>query len=141
MSGRAWVLITVMVAALFAFASSVTVVNKAVAGEPPETIEIKELKNLYGPVEFPHSDHFDYADDCSVCHHHSEGKTISCKVCHKPFKVYKYEGSKRINGLGLKGAYHGRCLGCHKEEGGPVGCTECHERAKKPVPNYTSEKE
>jgi len=109
---------------------------------PPETIVLnklgKKFENLYGPVEFPHSDHFDYADDCSVCHHHSEGKTVSCAKCHEPFKVYHYKGAKRINGLGLKGAYHARCIGCHKEEGGPVGCTECHKRKNEPTPNFTS---
>ncbi len=111
------------------------------AEDPPDTITIKKLENLYGEVEFPHSDHFEYTDSCSDCHHHSGEKTISCQRCHKPFKVYKYSGSKRKNGLGLKGAYHGRCLKCHEEESGPTGCTDCHERRKKPTPNFSSEKE
>ena len=113
----------------------VFVIAKGADQEPPETITINKLKNLYSEVEFPHSDHFDYADDCSTCHHHSD-EPVSCVKCHKPIKVYRYEGIKRKTGLGLKGAYHKRCIGCHKESSGPVGCTDCHDRVKKPVPNY-----
>ncbi len=117
-------------------------ITKGAEKKPPETIVIKRLENLYGEVEFPHSDHFDYVDDCSVCHHHSGKKTVSCVNCHKPFEVYKYEGSKRKTGLGLKGAYHGRCLRCHmEEESGPVGCTDCHEIRRKPVPNFEVKRE
>jgi len=114
---------------------------KAGEKKPPEEITIKRLQNLYGPVDFPHADHFDYVDDCSTCHHHSGGKTIACINCHKPIKFYKYQGSKRKNGIGLKAAYHMRCLGCHKEEeSGPTGCTECHERVRNPIPNFPQAK-
>jgi hypothetical protein len=33
--------------------------------------------------------------------------------------------------LGLKGAYHLNCTGCHTKMGGPTGCLDCHPRTKK----------
>jgi len=99
----------------------------------PETITLDILSKRYGPVEFSHSYHAEMAGDCASCHHHSaKGVTPACGECHEPITVYYYKGSERETGIGLKGAYHHQCLGCHKEmESGPVGCTDCHEREAK----------
>ena len=99
----------------------------------PETITLDILSKRYGPVEFSHRYHAEMADDCASCHHHSEkGATPACGECHEPIIVYHYKGSERETGIGLKGAYHRQCLGCHKEmESGPVGCTDCHEKEAK----------
>lgn len=96
----------------------------------PETITLDILSKRYGPVEFSHRYHAEMAGDCVSCHHHSEkGSTPACGECHEPITVYHYKGSERETGIGLKGAYHRQCLGCHKEmESGPVGCTDCHEK-------------
>ena len=33
--------------------------------------------------------------------------------------------------VGLKGAYHLKCMGCHQEMGAPTGCQDCHPRNSK----------
>lgn len=98
------------------------------ASDLPEVITLDSLAKRYVPVEFTHQEHIEFAEDCSRCHHHSE-EPLACSECHEPLKVYRYRGVERKTGLGLKGAYHGLCLGCHKEAEAPVGCTDCHERA------------
>jgi len=113
----------------------------------PSTIVLKSLENIYGPAEFPHRDHIDMADSCYTCHHHGKS-TLGCSKCHKASTVYQYKktsnptctkchGTSKGKGgevlrahLGLKGAYHKMCLDCHNEQGGPVGCTDCHARKK-----------
>ena len=96
----------------------------------PETITLDILSKRYGPVEFSHSYHAEMTGDCVTCHHHSkQGTTPACGECHEPIIIYHYSSAQRETGIGLKGAYHGQCLGCHTEmESGPVGCTDCHEK-------------
>lgn len=96
-----------------------------------EFLELSALKNLYEAVQFSHDAHVEYVGgECGICHHYSED-LLPCAECHKPFSVYRYEGPRRTTSLGLKGAYHGQCLGCHREAGGPVGCEDCHSRVEK----------
>lgn len=96
-----------------------------------EYLDLAALKKLYEGVQFSHDAHIEYVGgECGICHHRSE-EPLSCAQCHKPFKVYRYEGARRTTSLGLKGAYHGQCLSCHKEAGGPIGCEDCHSRAEK----------
>ena len=94
-----------------------------------DVLKIDILKNRYEGVEFTHGAHVEYVDDCSRCHHFSE-EPVKCTTCHEIINLYTYKGSKRSAGIGLKGAYHGLCLGCHREIGGPVGCEDCHVRKK-----------
>ena len=94
-----------------------------------EVIKIDLLKKRYESVEFNHGAHINYVDDCSRCHHYTQ-EPVKCIECHEIIEVYTYKGKKRGKGIGLKGAYHGLCLGCHKEMGGPVGCEDCHVRKK-----------
>ena len=99
---------------------------------------INEYFNSYVPVRFMHRKHANILQDCTVCHHRvlfdKEDKIIDkaqikygqkvsmeqlkkismipikCSLCHnKPFKP-EYPDI-----LGLKGAYHQRCIGCHRE--------------------------
>ena len=71
------------------------------------------------------------AKDCLVCHdtvnareQFLAGKDIkaafvSCATCHTQ------EAKKLIPSS--MAAYHGQCIGCHKEKGGPVdACAQCH---------------
>jgi predicted CXXCH cytochrome family protein len=96
-----------------------------------DLISLSQLSKLYNPVTFTHGKHINLIQNCRECHHKEEGITYSCSPCHSKEDVYKYEGSKVS--VGLKGAYHGLCLSCHKKTGkGPLKCTSCHEkRAKK----------
>jgi hypothetical protein len=99
----------------------------------PETITLDSIAQVYGPVKFSHSQHADIAGDCVTCHHHSpKGSTPACGECHASIVVYHYDAAKKGPDIGLKGAYHGQCMGCHKKMGsGPMGCTDCHAKKGK----------
>ena len=126
--------------------------NFSRAADVPDTIQIKSLSNLFSPVAFDHSMHIGIADGCAFCHHRGPGELAkgqncdqchpngakeqprSCKSCHpaNPFsKVALKEQADTLRHhrdiLGLKGAYHQACMGCHKEMGGPTGCQDCHQ--------------
>jgi hypothetical protein len=112
------------------FVTILLCITLAYPTDTPETITLDILSKRYGPVEFSHGYHAEMAGDCASCHHHSpKGYTPACGECHEPIIVYHYDAVKKGPNVGLKGAYHGQCLGCHKEmESGPVGCTDCHEK-------------
>jgi hypothetical protein len=97
---------------------------KKASQEGPESLTLSSLENRYQPVVFSHGMHVEIAEDCAACHHNSPaGQTPSCGDCHgEPFNP------ENLNMPGLKGAYHLQCMDCHKEIGGPVGCTECHAK-------------
>ncbi|NLH50722.1 MAG: cytochrome c3 family protein [Myxococcales bacterium] len=101
------------------------------AGFAPETVTIEGIKKLFGPVMFTHKAHLGYAGKCEECHHHATpGDYPACGQCHKKDEIK----TKNDNQIGLKGAYHTQCMGCHKASGsGPLGCTDCHEKLKEPV--------
>lgn len=120
------------------------------ADDAPESITIDSMVNLYGPVEFNHLMHVDYAS-CEECHHHTTGvqvadpdcfrchantpeaDEVSCSGCHDADRFYK-EGLAKLESPklyhfdkpGLKGAYHLNCISCHVTTSGPTGCQECH---------------
>ena len=125
------------------------------AMDAPDSITIDVLAKYYEPVEFDHEMHIDLAEDCSACHHHTTGTgttdlyctkchtefkeldKVSCQDCHsaEPFSAEAIQRQSQqdlfhgdINGL--KGAYHQNCLGCHKEQDGPVGCEDCHAKTE-----------
>jgi hypothetical protein len=99
---------------------------KTIPPKGPEVSVLKTLEKVYEPVTFSHGVHTLMTDDCATCHHHSDpDQTPACKECHgAPFDP------KNLNMPGLKGAYHLQCMGCHKDIGGPRGCTECHAKKK-----------
>jgi predicted CXXCH cytochrome family protein len=95
-----------------------------------ETLSISTLSKLYEPVDFPHGRHIEAVKVCKECHHMEEGRTYNCSSCHTREDVYRYE--QRAVTIGLKGAYHGSCLSCHRKTGkGPLKCTACHKRRAK----------
>ncbi len=125
------------------------------AQEPPATVEIKSLAQLYGAVSFDHAAHVSLADGCATCHHHTTGSAplspdcqrchaggevsaqVGCGDCHSraPFSAeYLREKDADVQRYhtdqpGLKAAYHLSCMGCHEENDGPTGCTDCHARS------------
>ncbi len=118
----------------------------------PETVMLDSLVSLYQPVEFDHATHVELVEDCASCHHHTTGtevtdercakchegteraEVVSCRGCHaaEPFTVESLKGQEanrfHLDKVGLKGAYHLGCTGCHQEMGGPTKCRDCHER-------------
>jgi len=117
--------------------------------EPPDQVEPKRTA-----VDFPHATHFDYT--CKTCHHKWDGETpvLSCMTadCHDAAtNPKKGEGSGVQSEIAVpyyKAAYHGTCIGCHKEikqhnksiedsyrsatesilSSGPTSCIECHPK-------------
>ena len=118
--------------------------------DPPEMITLESLQDLYEPVIFDHAMHLE-AFSCSGCHHHTTGEAatnpqcsrchetseakaeVSCSACHliSPNLGLQPEAEAvqiyHIDRPGLKGALHLQCLPCHRSEGGPTGCPDCHE--------------
>ncbi len=115
------------------FASIFLVTALAYPTGTPETLTLDSLSTRYGPVEFSHAQHAEIAGNCAKCHHHSpKGTTPACGECHESIIVYHYKTDKKGPDLGLKGAYHRQCMGCHEKMGsGPSGCTDCHEKKAK----------
>ena len=92
---------------------------------------LKEREDRYAPVRFNHGQHAAGAADCSVCHHKRplekvgfspNPELVRCSACHQ--QSFSADFPER---LGLKAAYHQRCIGCHeREDRGPVVCVDCH---------------
>ncbi len=127
----------------------------ALAGDGPDEVILDSLAQLYEPVVFNHAMHEEVTESrCAVCHHHTLGTPvedknclrchaesgaadeISCQGCHSS-KRFEAEYLNRIDAdntlyhrdkVGLKGAYHLRCMTCHAEMGVPNGCQDCHAR-------------
>jgi hypothetical protein len=99
----------------------------ALAGDsedPPDKVKLDKLENLYKPTDFDHKAHVDVAEKCETCHHKKdESESQACSGCHKiPFDL------KALHVVGLKGALHEQCMGCHKENDVADTCTSCHEK-------------
>jgi Class III cytochrome C family len=118
----------------------------------PDVLHLSQLKDRFGPVEFPHRAiveamnktigdnrlanvfHGSRAVVCASCHHHSPlgAKPPSCARCHlQPFDPHA------VGRPGLMGAYHQQCVGCHRDMkiGDYRDCRECH-LDDVPMPGY-----
>jgi hypothetical protein len=122
-------------------------------GAQSEMVELDSLAKLYEPVSFGHDMHVEMVEgDCASCHHHTLGTgqvdpacarchqnsgaadAVACRDCHPAERFgaeYLREMEKDVTLFhrdkpGLKAAYHLKCLGCHREAGGPTGCQDCH---------------
>ena len=90
----------------------------------PETATLGILSKIYEPVKFSHGSHTQVAENCAKCHHNSKaGQTPTCHECH-----LSQIGSKGSTIPGLKEAYHGQCISCHKALGMSSGCRDCHSK-------------
>lgn len=107
-------------------------------GQAPETLKLGHLAKVYQPLTFSHETHSMMAEDCATCHHHTPtGATPACGKCHSASMTSKTSGAPP-----LKDAYHGQCIGCHKDIGaGPTGCTQCHTKAEMSAPPSAPVKE
>ena len=102
---------------------------------------IKKSNDNYLPVRFMHrrhagsvencnhSSHEAQPKDCTTCHHHrsadmTKKEITRCSACHQDSFNSKIPGR-----VGLKAAYHLKCMGCHQEvKQGPTGCIGCHAK-------------
>ncbi len=118
--------------------------------DAPTAVTLDYLEELYAAVTFDHQMHAE-GFACASCHHHTTGggsqdescrrchadsgaaDDVSCSGCHKqglPAKTtasdQKEKSLYHIDKPGLLGALHLQCLGCHRTEGGPSACQDCH---------------
>jgi hypothetical protein len=70
--------------------------------------------------DFGHDVH-EEAMDCLSCHQVTSTAEMRCSACHKT-----PHDPENLHVIGLKGAFHLRCMGCHEELGLDVSCTACH---------------
>ncbi|MCM0080064.1 cytochrome c family protein [Geomonas sp. Red32] len=134
----------------------------------PDSVTLNQNGKLYKPFSFDHAKHISLIKECSDCHHHTTGTlvtdpncvrchanssptaVVSCKGCHSstPFspatlaEKREAKGRYHLDKIGLKGAMHENCIGCHsKRSQGPVGCQECHPRTKDGDAFYNADKQ
>jgi len=113
----------------------------------PEKVSIEIMKKDFEAAEFPHRKivdtllaglnqdslgkyfHQDNNTMCQGCHHNSPQsvKPPKCVTCHSMTLQKATDGRP-----GLKGAYHGQCIGCHNQMGikkpAATACIECHKK-------------
>ena len=133
----------------------------------PDSITLNADGKLFLPFSFDHAKHIQMIKECSDCHHHTTGTlvtdanclrchknssattVVSCRGCHSsdPFSPQTLADKRaerrryHLDKMGLKGAMHQNCIGCHtKQAAGPVGCQDCHRRSKQGEAFYSSDK-
>lgn len=116
----------------------------------PDVIEMKNEKafdqHRMPVVKFSHGKHITdkpdgYGIGCGECHHDENGQPLSdlkagdpvqgCFECHsatgagtpKDF-MGPPPSAEALNSYYT--AVHVNCVGCHKKQGGPVACNQCH---------------
>ncbi|MCU0304759.1 MAG: hypothetical protein MUC56_11950 [Thermoanaerobaculales bacterium] len=72
------------------------------------------------PSAFVHEQHWEI-ESCTGCHDRGATTDLRCVSCH-PVEP----DPERLEVIGLKGAYHGLCLGCHETAGPEASCAPCH---------------
>ncbi|MEJ2200860.1 MAG: cytochrome c3 family protein [Desulfuromonadaceae bacterium] len=76
--------------------------------------EVKFPSGKMGEVTFNHTSHQE-AGTCAVCHH-TGVEAGACRTCHGQDTAIP----------DMKKAAHDMCKNCHKKDGGPTGCKDCH---------------
>jgi hypothetical protein len=113
----------------------------------PEKVSIDVMAKEYQAADFPHEKvvktllallnkntmgtyfHQEKYVMCQGCHHNSPQSATppKCVSCHGIASKMATDGRP-----GLKGAYHGQCIGCHEEMGiekpAATACIECHKK-------------
>ncbi len=80
----------------------------------PERILIKYAQKSKTPTPFGHWEHQEFGEPCKKCHHTGLDEP-TCSACH--------DGPDEA-----KKAFHGVCIGCHKENGIDASCASCHPK-------------
>lgn len=89
-------------------------------------VKIDTLSQLYQASIFKHKLHAEMSAfseaGCAACHHNNRTDEIqACIACHEPSAQ-----RENLAIIGLKGAYHGQCLNCHRSWNHENDCRKCH---------------
>lgn len=107
----------------------ITVHHSADAGPTIVTLDrVSGAPDVYEPVKFDHREHAKMSEmsgGCIQCHHYNlTGAILACRTCHEVAAPSK---NADLSKPGLKGAYHRRCVNCHRESGLDTKCDgSCH---------------
>jgi len=107
----------------------ITVHHSAEAGPAIVTLDkVTGSPDVYEPVKFDHREHAKMSEmsgGCVQCHHYNlSGNVLACRTCHDVNTASK---DADLSKPGLKGAYHRRCVNCHRESGLDTKCDgSCH---------------
>ncbi len=97
-------------------------------------------------VVFTHEAHTEYASDCMDCHHKYEDDDTSDNILDESDLEDNYPDENVILNIpneemtevkcaschnykaktNSQEAFHGQCIECHENDGGPLMCGECH---------------
>ncbi len=95
-----------------------------------QVILIDKLEERYTPVVFTHKLHAQMSEmtgGCLGCHHYNTlGPILSCSACHS---INRKRETVRLPDL--KGAYHQKCLSCHRQWSRQTECKSCHQEKDK----------
>ena len=88
----------------------------------PESVVVNNIQNAKPPVSFTHKKHIPLiTGKCGSCHiDPAGGSELKPDFLKKPANLME----------GLKNAFHGQCLECHKatnNEKAPTSCNDCHK--------------
>ena len=97
-------------------------------------VKIDTLSRLYQASIFKHKLHAEMSafseGGCASCHHNNpSGEMVPCIECHEP-AIQR----ENLEIIGLKGAYHGQCLNCHRSWSHENDCRKCHLEIAENVP-------
>lgn len=81
----------------------------------PERILIKYAQKAQPEAPFGHWEHQELGEPCAKCHHTGMDEP-TCSACHE-------------SAAEAKKAFHGVCIGCHKENGLDTSCASCHPKS------------
>lgn len=119
-------------------------------GEIPDKVKIDILSDQYEPVRLEHRRHLEallqgvkdsklaaafHADPgtlCQGCHHHSPAskEPPRCVNCHPQTEGVAVYKPGELSRPGLRAAYHGQCMECHKilaVKPVATACADCHQ--------------
>ena len=100
----------------------------------PKPVILGTLANIFYPVEFSHDTHAHMSGmgtGCETCHHDFEDEDYTpCSDCHSNDPRDLDEDQPTLNG-----AYHRKCMSCHRENEPKVSiCSTCHVVSGQVVP-------
>jgi hypothetical protein len=111
---------------------------KKPAGNGPDNVNLEPIAGTAKKrpaTPFTHKAHWeDYSIKCETCHHPVKAKggavpSYSCSSsgCHTASECNNATVEKKNKACpNFEDAYHTQCIDCHKKDGGPTKCAECH---------------